>query len=56
MLGVLFPIIAKRARSLRIPSWIFFSVKHFGTGVIIATAFIHVLFFTPRVKCDRVTD
>jgi solute carrier family 39 (zinc transporter), member 1/2/3 len=40
--GVLFPIAANRARALRIPSWVFFSVKHFGTGVIIATAFIHV--------------
>jgi solute carrier family 39 (zinc transporter), member 1/2/3 len=40
--GALFPILAKRSPRLRIPSWVFFSVKHFGTGVIIATAFIHV--------------
>jgi solute carrier family 39 (zinc transporter), member 1/2/3 len=41
-LGALFPIVAARVKRLRIPQWVFFSVKHFGTGVIIATAFIHV--------------
>lgn len=40
--GALFPIVAARVKRLRIPTWVFFSVKHFGTGVIIATAFIHV--------------
>jgi hypothetical protein len=43
--GVLFPIVANRTRVLRVPPLVFFSVKHFGTGVIIATAFIHVYFF-----------
>jgi len=42
LLGALFPIVANRVKKLRIPAWVFFSVKHFGTGVIIATAFIHV--------------
>lgn len=28
---------------LRIPSWFLFLVRHFGTGVLIATAFVHLL-------------
>ncbi|KAB8070423.1 Zinc/iron permease [Aspergillus leporis] len=40
--GAIFPIIAKR-RSSKIPSWAFFIAKYFGSGVIIATAFIHLL-------------
>lgn len=40
--GALFPIIATRHPSLRVPSWAFLFTKYFGSGVIIATAFIHV--------------
>lgn len=38
-----FPILAKRFPGLRIPNRFFFSVRHFGTGVLIATAFVHLL-------------
>ncbi|KAG8925487.1 high-affinity Zn(2+) transporter zrt1 [Tulasnella sp. 418] len=38
-----FPTAAKRFRKLRIPSLVFFIGKHFGTGVILSTAFIHLL-------------
>ena len=43
VLGVYFPIAAKKLPMLRIPEIVFFTVKHFGTGVIVATAFIHML-------------
>jgi len=39
----MFPTFAKRVRYLRIPPLAFFLGKHFGTGVIIATAFVHLL-------------
>jgi len=42
-LGALFPVYAKRQRGLKVPEWTFFIAKYFGSGVIIATAFIHLL-------------
>lgn len=39
----LFPVVAKRMPSLRIPSPIYLFARFFGAGVIIATAFIHLL-------------
>ncbi|KZV65618.1 Zinc/iron permease [Peniophora sp. CONT] len=38
-----FPTITRRVRRLRIPGIIFFIGKHFGTGVILSTAFVHLL-------------
>ncbi|KAG8727308.1 hypothetical protein FRC12_022613 [Ceratobasidium sp. 428] len=38
-----FPVIAKRSSYLRTPRVLFFVGKFFGTGVILATAFIHLL-------------
>lgn len=38
-----FPVIAKRAPRLRIPLYVYLFAKYFGAGVIIATAFIHLL-------------
>lgn len=40
--GAGFPLAAKKIKWLRIPPRIFFLCKHFGTGVLIATAFVHV--------------
>lgn len=40
--GALFPVFANRHRNLGVPDWVFFFVKFFGSGVIVATAFIHV--------------
>jgi hypothetical protein len=34
--------VAKRVKWMKIPPKIFFFCKHFGTGVLIATAFVHV--------------
>ncbi|KAJ5608832.1 Zinc/iron permease fungal/plant [Penicillium herquei] len=43
--GALFPVIAKRFSkgNSGAPKWAFFIAKYFGSGVIIATAFIHLL-------------
>lgn len=41
--GALFPVIARRTKWMRIPKSVFEFAKYFGSGVIIATAFIHLL-------------
>lgn len=41
--GSFFPIMATRFRALRMPLWVIFITKYFGSGVIVATAFIHLL-------------
>jgi len=41
-LGAWFPVFAARHRGIGVPDWAFFVAKYFGSGVIIATAFIHV--------------
>ncbi|KAI6127260.1 hypothetical protein F5141DRAFT_381578 [Pisolithus sp. B1] len=38
-----FPALSKRVSFLRIPRIVFFIGKHFGTGVILSTAFTHLL-------------
>ena len=42
-IGAVFPVIANRNKGLRIPEWTFFVCKYFGSGIIVATAFIHLL-------------
>ncbi|KAI5917351.1 ZIP zinc transporter-domain-containing protein [Camillea tinctor] len=42
-LACAFPILATKFPGLRMPSDFFFAVRHFGTGVLIATAFVHLL-------------
>lgn len=42
-LGALVPIWLARSSKLRIPQLCFFVAKYFGTGVIMATAFMHLL-------------
>ncbi|KAF2179069.1 Zinc/iron permease, partial [Zopfia rhizophila CBS 207.26] len=41
--GCGFPVVAKKVKWMNIPPKIFFFCKHFGTGVLIATAFVHLL-------------
>ncbi|KAF9443584.1 ZIP zinc/iron transport family [Macrolepiota fuliginosa MF-IS2] len=41
--GALFPVVAKRSTWLRVPKSVFDFAKYFGSGVIIATSFIHLL-------------
>ncbi|KAJ0119770.1 zinc-regulated transporter 2 [Diaporthe amygdali] len=42
-LGAGFPVVAKKVKWMKIPPKVFFACKHFGTGVLIATAFVHLL-------------
>jgi solute carrier family 39 (zinc transporter), member 1/2/3 len=42
-IGCCFPVYANRHKGLRVPEWTFFLCKYFGSGVIVATAFIHLL-------------
>jgi zinc transporter 1/2/3 len=39
----MFPVLARRTRRKLVPNWVFFAAKYFGSGVIITTAFIHLL-------------
>jgi zinc transporter ZupT len=41
--GCAFPMLVLKFPRLRIPSSFLFSARHFGTGVLIATAFVHLL-------------
>ncbi|KAF5336162.1 hypothetical protein D9611_006357 [Ephemerocybe angulata] len=41
--GALFPVLARRSTWLQVPKSVFDFAKYFGSGVIIATAFIHLL-------------
>ncbi|EKM50161.1 uncharacterized protein PHACADRAFT_264732 [Phanerochaete carnosa HHB-10118-sp] len=45
MFGAFFPVLSRRSRWLapRVPKGVFEFAKYFGSGVIIATAFIHLL-------------
>ncbi|CAL1702639.1 unnamed protein product [Somion occarium] len=38
-----FPTLSKRIHRLRVPRIVFFIGKHFGTGVILSTAFVHLM-------------
>jgi solute carrier family 39 (zinc transporter), member 1/2/3 len=42
-LATLFPIIATRVKRFRVPLYVYLFARYFGSGVIIATAFIHLL-------------
>lgn len=41
--GSYFPILSSRYSFIRLPDWCFFLAKFFGSGVIVATGFIHLL-------------
>ena len=38
-----FPMLAMRFPGMRLPDTFFFAIRHFGTGVLIATAFVHLM-------------
>lgn len=42
-MGSFFPLLSSKYSFIRMPDWCFFIAKFFGSGVIIATAFIHLL-------------
>jgi hypothetical protein len=35
--------VAKTVKSLRIPQYVYLFARNFGTGVIVATAFVHLM-------------
>ncbi|KAK4126876.1 Zinc/iron permease [Parathielavia appendiculata] len=41
--GAGFPVVAKKVKWVKVPAKTFFICKHFGTGVLVATAFVHLL-------------
>lgn len=41
--STMFPVVASRVERLRIPLYVYLMIRYFGAGVIIATAFIHLL-------------
>ncbi|KAF8840803.1 ZIP zinc/iron transport family [Paxillus ammoniavirescens] len=41
--GALFPVLAKKTQWMKVPDVVFDFAKYFGSGVIIATSFIHLL-------------
>lgn len=41
--GSFSPILAIKYQTLGVPSWVIFVARYFGSGVILATAFIHLL-------------
>ncbi|KZT55818.1 ZIP zinc/iron transport family [Calocera cornea HHB12733] len=43
MSGALFPVLARKTKWIHVPKEVFEFAKYFGSGVIIATAFIHLL-------------
>jgi hypothetical protein len=54
--GAGFPVVAKKVKWIKVPAKAFFICKHFGTGVLVATAFVHVSgrvdgTLTGRTKC-----
>lgn len=42
-LGSFLPVVASKHSKINLPNWVFFTAKYFGSGVIVATAFIHLL-------------
>lgn len=42
-LATFFPVVASRVKSLRIPLYGYLFARYFGAGVIVATAFIHLM-------------
>ena len=42
-MGCLVPLFLRKQTRVRVPQIFFFVIKYFGSGVIIATAFIHLL-------------
>ncbi|MCJ1279084.1 hypothetical protein MMC21_006906 [Puttea exsequens] len=52
LFGAVFPVYASRHKGVGVPESAFFVAKYFGSGVIIATAFIHLL----APACDALTN
>lgn len=49
-----FPVVAKRVPRLRIPLYVYLFARYFGAGVIVATAFIHLLDVHCTSSCPQI--
>lgn len=47
-IGVMTPLVASRVQRVSMPTCIYFFARYFGSGVIVATAFIHLLYEAHR--------
>ncbi|CUM56924.1 unnamed protein product [Debaryomyces tyrocola] len=52
-IGAFFPLIAKRNPYFTLPKWCFFITRYFGSGVIVATGFIHLLAEADQALSDE---
>lgn len=43
-----FPVLATRSKRLHVNKYVYLFARYFGTGVIIATAFIQLVFLLPN--------
>lgn len=43
LFGVWFPLLSFKYKCIRMPDWCFMLAKYFGSGVIVSTAFVHLL-------------
>ncbi|RKP32376.1 ZIP zinc/iron transport family [Metschnikowia bicuspidata] len=50
--GSFFPLMCSRYSFLKLPPYFFFFCKYFGSGVIVATAFIHLLYPASNALSD----
>lgn len=44
LVGVMFPLVSSRVKKLNLHPLIYFTAKYFGFGVVIGTAFVHLLY------------
>lgn len=51
--GAFFPLIAHECPFLNLPKWCFFITRYFGSGVIVATGFIHLLAEADKALTDE---
>jgi zinc transporter 1/2/3 len=51
IIGVMLPIVAAKLVHTKTFGWFFFVARHFGTGVILSTAFIHLLYHSYVFPC-----
>ncbi len=51
-----FPVVATRFRKLRIPLYVYLFARYFGTGVIVATAFIQYVLSSQSIMSYNIAN
>ncbi|VVT58869.1 uncharacterized protein SAPINGB_P006425 [Magnusiomyces paraingens] len=44
LIGVMFPLVSSKVKRIKMPMLVYFFAKYFGSGVIVGTSFVHLLF------------